>query len=138
MLLSTEPRTLSTIVGSGVAVCLWDRITRAGGMNHYLLPSRPDAAPPSPRFGDVAVPDLVAGLLALGGRRDSVDAKVFGGARVLHGGAELDHLGIRNVETGVEMLRREGIAVIGGDIGGRQGRRVLFDLRTGQAWVRRL
>jgi chemotaxis protein CheD len=138
MVLSAEPRTLSTILGSCVAVCLWDRTTGAGGMNHYLLPSRPGSTPSSPRFGDVAVPELVNGLLALGGRRESVDAKVFGGARVLHGGDGAEHLGLRNAETAIDMLRREGIAVVGGDVGGRRGRRVLFDLRTGEAWVRLL
>jgi chemotaxis protein CheD len=138
MVLSAEPRTLSTILGSCVAVCLWDRQTGAGGMNHYLLPSRPGNATPSHRFGDVAVPDLVGGLLALGVRRERVDAKVFGGARVLDAGEGADHLGIRNAEIAVELLRQEGIPVIGGDVGGRRGRRVLFDLQTGQAWVRLL
>jgi len=139
MVLSAEPRTLSTILGSCVAVCLWDRLTGAGGMNHYLLPTRPGTAPSSPRFGDVAVPDLVDKLLAFGVRRECVDAKVFGGARVLDApGDGADHLGLRNAETAVELLRRQGIPVIGGDVGGRRGRRVLFDLRTGQAWVRLL
>ena len=139
MVLSAEPSTLSTILGSCVAVCVWDRVTGTGGMNHFLLPSRPGTAAASLRFGDVAVPDLVAKLLALGARREQVDAKVFGGARVLDSmGDGADHLGLRNAETAVDLLRREGIPVIGGDIGGRRGRRVLFDLRTGQAWVRLL
>ncbi len=138
MVLSAEPRTLSTILGSCVAVCLWDRETGAGGMNHYLLPSRPGNAVSSHRFGDVAVPELVDRLLALGARRERMDGKVFGGARVLDAGDGVDHLGIRNAEIAVELLRREGIPVIGGDVGGRRGRRVLFDLQTGQAWVRLL
>lgn len=138
MVVSAQPRTLSTILGSSIAVCLWDRITGAGGMNHYLGPCRPGSAPSSPRFGDVAVTDLVNALLALGGRRESVDAKVFGGARIPHGGDGADHVGLGNAETAIEILRREGIPVVGGDVGGRRGRRVLFDVHTGRSWVRLL
>jgi len=67
LVVSAVPRTLSTILGSCVAVCLWDPAVAAGGMNHYLLPSGPRAAAASPRFGEVAVPDLVQRLVGLGG-----------------------------------------------------------------------
>lgn len=139
MVVSAEPRTLSTILGSCVAVCLWDSIAGAGGMNHYLLPTGPRSAAASTRFGDVAVPDLVKSVVDLGGHRSRMEAKVFGGARVLDVGDDgLDHLGSRNVDLALELLRQEGIVVVGGDVGGRQGRRVLFDTASGQAWVRPL
>jgi chemotaxis protein CheD len=139
LVVSAVPRTLSTILGSCVAVCLWDPVVAAGGMNPYLLPSGPRAAAASPRFGEVAVPDLVHRLVGLGGWRNRMEAKVFGGARVLLIGDDgLDHLGSRNVDLAVELLRQEGIAIVGGDVGGRQGRRVLFDTASGQAWVRPL
>ncbi|MEI6986387.1 MAG: chemotaxis protein CheD, partial [Rhodospirillaceae bacterium] len=35
------PQYLGTVLGSCVAVCLWDSQLRFGGMNHYLLPNRP-------------------------------------------------------------------------------------------------
>jgi chemotaxis protein CheD len=44
---------VTTILGSCVAVCLWDSEGRVGGMNHFLLP---EGGPPSPRFGESAVP----------------------------------------------------------------------------------
>src|SRR3972149_9955326 len=35
---SAERAAVSTILGSCVAVCLWDPILKIGGINHYLLP----------------------------------------------------------------------------------------------------
>ena len=32
---------VSTILGSCVAVCLWDPLVRVAGINHYLLPNLP-------------------------------------------------------------------------------------------------
>jgi len=136
---TVEPRTLSTILGSSVAVCLWDPVVGAGGMNHYLSPgpSRPEAA--SSRFGDVAVPHLVEGLVGLGAWRQRLEAQVFGGARMPPLTADgLLHVGTRNVDLALELLRDEGIVIVGGDVGGRQGRRVLFDTASGRAWVRAL
>jgi chemotaxis protein CheD len=136
MMVSAEPRTLSTILGSSVAVCLWDPVVCAGGMNHYLTPGATGTVPASPRCGDVAVPHLVEGLVGLGGGRDRMVARVFGGARIPPATTDGLHVGSRNVDLAVELLRHEGIAIVGGDVGGRQGRRVLFDTASGQAWVR--
>jgi chemotaxis protein CheD len=136
---SSAPLALSTILGSCVAVCLWDRQARVGGMNHYLLPSCPAGGRPSPRFGTVAVPELVRGLYGLGATADRLAAWVFGGAQLIGAfPAGHDHLGTRNIEAAEELLGREGIAVVGGDVGGRRGRRVVFDTGDGQALVRLL
>jgi len=45
-----EPTVIETLLGSCVAVCLWDPETRVGGMNHFLLRTRrttPASIPPA-------------------------------------------------------------------------------------------
>ncbi len=37
MFVSDEPTSVTTILGSCVAVCLWDTARRIGGINHCLL-----------------------------------------------------------------------------------------------------
>jgi chemotaxis protein CheD len=133
----TTPRVLSSVLGSCVAVCLRDAGAALSGMNHYLLPLLPSGASPSSRFGSVAVPELIEELVRRGASRTRLEAKVFGGARVL--AAEgMDHLGARNAEVAMELLQREGVRVAASDVGGIRGRRLLFDGDTGQAWVRLL
>jgi chemotaxis protein CheD len=35
---SSQPYVINTILGSCVAVCLWDPVYKVGGMAHYMLP----------------------------------------------------------------------------------------------------
>jgi chemotaxis protein CheD len=134
ILVTTEDVEVSTILGSCVSVCLWDAGAGVGGMNHYLLPS---GTPASTRFGDAAMDLLVGRVLERGARRSHLAAKLFGGACVLEAfRAGRDSLGARNVEVAREHLRGAGIPVLGEDVGGDLGRKVLFHVRTGAAWVR--
>ncbi|HLK90454.1 MAG TPA: chemotaxis protein CheD [Polyangia bacterium] len=133
------PRTMMTILGSCVSVCLWDRRGRCGGMNHYLLPRRGPGAEATPRYGDVAIPQLVSKLLALGATRQNLRAKVFGGAHVLPGlPAGGRSLGADNVAVAIELLHAEGVQMISEDIGGTRGRKLAFNTVDGTALVWRL
>lgn len=137
---SREPTIVTTIVGSCVAVCLWDTVAGIGGMNHYLLASAPTANAPVGRFGTTAIPELIEKLVRLGAEKERLVAKIFGGACVLPtlkaaaGGA----LGTRNFEIAAEMLARLSIPVVSSDVGGSRGRKVLFHTDSGTAWVKHL
>src|SRR5262249_26309622 len=82
---SAEPTMIKTLLGSCVAVCLWDECARVGGMNHFLLPDgRPDGPrDEATRFGVHAMDCLVGEMLKLGADPRRIIAKVFGGASVL-------------------------------------------------------
>jgi len=135
-----EAAAVTTILGSCVAVCLWDPERRMGGVNHFLLPhfvAGNDVS--SSRFGNVAIGRLVAGVIAPGVRRQALQAKVFGGACVIdafRGRGDGRHLGLQNVEVALMLLRRERIPVVAEDVGGRRGRKVIFHTDTGAALVK--
>jgi len=125
---------VTTILGSCVAVCLWDPEAGVGGINHFLLP---EGVPASPRFGQSAVPLLIQSVLELGARRPRLRAKIFGGACVLEAfRADAHPLGARNVEMARQGLRAADIPVFGEEVGGDLGRKLVFDVQTGSAWVR--
>jgi chemotaxis protein CheD len=136
--ISTKPEiVLSTLLGSCVAMCLHDPIARVGGMNHFLLPGteREEDGATSLRYGAYAMELLVNGLLAHGAKRSRLEAKLFGGARMLAG---LTDLGSRNAEFAEQYVRRENIAFTGGSLRGERGRRIEFwphSGRTRQLWV---
>src|SRR3954469_9883998 len=94
---SADSHVVPTILGSCVAVCLWDPITRIGGINHYLLPTFSGQGIASPRFGNIAIQELLAQLTQLGTQKHNLLAKLFGGACVLEAFRQRQHhLGSKN------------------------------------------
>ncbi|HZZ85974.1 MAG TPA: chemotaxis protein CheD [Anaeromyxobacteraceae bacterium] len=138
ILTAAEPTAITTVVGSCVAVGLFDAAAGAGGMNHFLLPY-PVQGELTPRFGSVAIPELVRLVLERGARRNRLQAKVFGGACVIdvfRGSGR--HVGEDNVELALRTLEAERIPVMERDVGGTRGRKVIFHADDGSAWVRSL
>jgi chemotaxis protein CheD len=139
VLVSRDPCRVTTVLGSCVAVGLWDPTTGIGGVNHFLLPERLANGDASPRFGNIAVRALIDGVTAAGARRSWLQAKLFGGACVLrafrNGGW---HLGSKNVDVARRILRDERIPVAAEDVEGTRGRKLIFQTHDGAAWVRSL
>ena len=126
---------LSTILGSCVAACLWDPQAGIGGMNHFLLPDAPYGASTDRRYGVQAMEMLINGLLTRGASRHGLRAKVFGGARMNAGMADI---GAKNASFIRRFLADEEIPLVSESLGGVQARRVQFWPVTGRArinWV---
>jgi len=131
---SADPKILMTVLGSCVAVCLWDKTRGIGGMNHFVLPFDRNGES-NTRYGDVAIDELQAGLLRLGSRAADLQAKVFGGAAVLpFGGGQT--VGSNNVRYALERLQRDRIRVIARRTGGVLGLQVRFHTCSGDAFIR--
>lgn len=132
-----EPTAITTILGSCVAVCLYDPARRIGGMNHFLLP-HPVAGPRFPaRFGRVAIARLVERMADFGCAATDLEAKVFGGARVVRALATAEGgLGADNVQLAIESLHDFRIPIRARDVGGMRGRKLVFHTDDGAAWVR--
>jgi len=133
---SATASTIATIVDSCVTVFLFDPTRRIGGANHYLLPESFADRDATPRFGSVAIPELVLRILALGGRKNQLVAKIFGDAGTmpgLHTG-----LGAKNVQIARRILAVERIPIVAEDVGGERGRKIVFDTGDGHVWVREL
>lgn len=136
---SREPTAVYTLLGSCVAVCLFDPVSQIGGMNHILLPGKPDFVhyDDSTRYGINAMDVLVARLIALGANRLQLKAKAFGGGHVL---ATVDHgrgTGQQNIEFVHTWLATEKIPIVAEDMGGCDTRRIWFHTDTGEVFLKR-
>ena len=83
---TTSDIVLVTVLGSCVTACVRDRDKGLGGMNHFMLPDNGgelDVLSSSARYGAYAMEVLLNHLLKMGARRSSLEAKVFGGGRVM-------------------------------------------------------
>jgi len=137
---SARPCLISTVLGSCVAVCLWDVNARMGGMNHFMLPQWDGRGLPSPRFGNIAIPALLRAVLEVGARRSTLVAKVFGGGNVL-GQGEMPavlNVGHRNADYALAALEQEGIPVVAHRLRPTHGLKISFDTRSGDVLLRPL
>ena len=121
---------LTTLLGSCVAACIRDPVTGIGGMNHFLLPGGVGSSKDSERLGVHLMELLLNGLMRQGAQRDRLEAKLFGGARMMSG---LSDIGGKNADFAKKFLAYEGIKIVGGDTGGSQGRRIQFWPGSGRA-----
>ncbi|MBW6506996.1 MAG: chemotaxis protein CheD [Rhodobacteraceae bacterium] len=121
---------ISTILGSCVASCLFDTEARLGGMNHFLLPDGGSVGVQAASFGINAMELLINDLIKQGAQRPRLKAKVFGGARMIAG---LTDIGAKNGEFIRAFLHKEGIACVGASLGGMHARRVEFWPESGRA-----
>lgn len=128
---------LVTVLGSCVSACIRDRQLRIGGMNHFMLPEAEGAAIASARYGSYAMELLLNELLKAGARRETLEAKLFGGGHVLRH-MPSNPVGRRNIEFVRNYLHTEHIHVIGEDLGHDYARKVCYMPFSGQAFMRRV
>lgn len=133
-----EEYTVTTILGSCVAVCLWDPLLKIGGINHYMLALWNGEGLPSPKYGNIAISKLIEKMLFLGSRKENLKAKVFGGGEVLQTSSKLLNISERNITLANDMLQEEKIPIITGDVGGMFGRKVIFNTASGSVLVKKI
>ncbi len=131
-LTSKDPHeTMSTVLGSCVAACLWDPVALIGGMNHFLLPNAGTGADAiSSRYGINAMEMLINNLLKLGADRHRLRAKLFGGASM---SSNLADIGGLNARFAKSFLATEDIPCVAASLGGNSARRITFHPTSGHA-----
>lgn len=133
---ANEDIMVMTVLGSCISACIWDSRARAGGMNHFMLPDG-DSADGLGRYGSYAMELLINQMLKIGARRESMQAKVFGGAQVMAGFTSMN-VGERNTKFVFDYLATERIPVVSQDVLDIHPRKVCFFPITGKALVKRL
>ena len=147
---TADATAITTLLGSCVSVCLFDRESGVGGMNHFMLPQILEgsnetrcadpsavacAAPCSARYGACAMRQLLQRLKLLGAHSSRLQAKLFGAGQVM---AKMTDIGEQNAAFALGYLRERGIPILAQDLGERCPRRVVFFPATGRALVKRI
>ena len=131
---------LRTLLGSCVAVTLWNPKRRIGGMCHFLLPTRtrPPHAPRDGKYGDEAIGMMVDAIRRAGTRPQDYEAHLYGGADTMPDiERAMRYVGERNIETGWRLIDQFGFNLVGVDVGENVPRVVRMNLLTGEVEMRR-
>jgi len=128
-----KPFMVDTVLGSCVAVCLFDQKLNIGGINHYMLPFWNGNGLASPKYGNIATEKLVEKMLKNGATIQNMVAKVFGGANQMNTSMRI---GDQNIEIARQTLANYGIKIIAENVGGGVGRKLRYNTSTGQVMMK--
>jgi chemotaxis protein CheD len=138
VMLGDKTTILRTILGSCVGICIYDKVTKVGGLGHILLPEDSTKSNNREKFAETAVPYMVELLTKDGCKVNNMTAKIAGGASMFNFAASfaLGNIGDKNVEMTLNMLQRFKIPVLEQDVGGNVGRVIDFDISDGSLKVK--
>lgn len=129
---SEDPVKITTILGTCVAVCVYDQVTHFGGMNHFLLPVIHDDNY-SARYGDASMHKLISLFLQAGSKMHNLEAKLYGGA-AHEGVTNAMEIASSNICTARQILQKYSIRITSISTGGYRGRKVVFNTELNRAY----
>jgi chemotaxis protein CheD len=133
---------IRTLLGSCVAISLWHPRALIGGMCHYMMPGGHPATDPQPlngRYAADAVEMFLREVAEAGTMPQEYVAKVFGGGNQFPGWSHRgDGGGLpnRNIEAALSLLVEHHITVTATHLGGNGHRQVIFDVWSGDVWMK--
>ncbi len=135
-----EQTRIRTILGSCVAVTFWHPGLRIGAMCHYLLPTRAPSLvePRGGKYAEEVIPIISEHFAGRGLHASTFQVKMFGGSNMFPGlslGESLN-IGTKNIHMGLAVLTRNGFNILNYDLAGGTNRTVVFDIWSGEVWVR--
>ncbi len=142
-----QPALVTTLLGSCVAVTMFNARLRVGAICHGLLPAcrndhvcEGDCAD-GLKYVECAIRRMLEIYHKRGIVRGEIDVKIFGGSDILivqEGERKNRTVGRQNLEMALQILEGEGVRIIASDLGGLHGRKILFYSHTGEVLLKRL
>ena len=133
--LTKQPALISTLLGSCVAICLYNKRMKFGGMNHFMLPTG-KVKSMAGKYGDYSSHKLIDSMLRIDQSKGNLVAHVYGGGAVVgHLSSGFD-IGKRNIQVALAVLNEYGIPISKQRTGGTSGVKVFFDNYTGNVEIR--
>ena len=132
---TSNQNSILTVLGSSVAITMYDRGARRGGMNHFFNPNFDESATPTAVYARPSTLQLLRMMTKQGSALESIEAQIFGGASRDGDDEEMKMIGSNNVDAAMQLLDFYGIRVIGSDVGGKQGRKIIFNVYTGEVII---
>ncbi|MFH1138101.1 MAG: response regulator [Pseudomonadota bacterium] len=134
-IISKKPHSVTTLLGSCVAICLYSQTGKFGGINHYMLPTS-STGEKSAKYGDYAIQTLLTFMERGAGTLKGAEAMVFGGASVVGAIKSGANIGEKNIALAMEMLRNNGIPITKEFTGGNTGLKIRYQTWDNQIQYR--
>jgi chemotaxis protein CheD len=133
LFLATKSTVISTVLGSSVSVCIYDRKRNVGGINHFQFPFIGESNQATAKYGNVATIALIRMMVNNGSKIKHLEAQILGGA--YNRKVSPKNIGLENIMTARKILIREMISIASEDVGGEKGRKIVFNTNTSEIAV---
>ncbi len=147
MFFSDTPAVVVTVLGSCLSVTMFCRKRGLGGICHGLMPTckgRKDCngdCLDGFKYVNCSIQRMVKIFDHYKVRRSDIEVKCFGGSDMFSrqiNRPDVASIGRQNILSAEEILRSEGLKTINQDLGGLQGRKIVFYTHTGEVLLKRL
>ena len=143
LVVSSDPLLVTTLLGSCVAVTMYNPRLRLGAICHALLPKcrreQTCSQVETGKYVECAIGALLSELATRGVLNSEIEAKLFGGSDMFdsdEGGRY--GVGRQNQEMALRLLGEAEVKVVTRDLGGPRGRKIIFRTDTGEVFLKRL
>lgn len=126
-------------LGSCIGLCVFDPGIKLGCIAHIVLPqAKSQDTTEYGKYADTAVPHVINEMVSRGARMSRLRIAITGGAQLFSFGGSDSRLdvGRRNTQAVKDRLAEMKLAIKAEDTGGKSGRTVSLDAKTGTVSVR--
>lgn len=146
LIIRRDPSLVVTVLGSCISVTMFHRRTRVAAICHAMLPDPKTACEQGDnacryRYVSEVVPEMCSHFTQAGLAVEEVEVKLFGGGNVISMAQEPPSerwIGSANVRRAREILRHAGFTIRASNVGGTDGRKILFNTATGEVMHKHL
>ena len=137
LVVDPEPVILRTVVGSSVAICVWDRQHRYGGMCNFICPEIHEEGKATVKYGNVAIYTLLKTMNNFGSNIKCLEAQIMGGAEPAEF-SERRTYAKENIEMAHAAMKKYGVRITSTDTGGNMGRKIAFNTLKNEVFVHKV
>ncbi|HPY95861.1 MAG TPA: chemotaxis protein CheD [Candidatus Cloacimonadota bacterium] len=128
LIVNHDPTLVYGVVGSGMFVALWDEKKSYSACCSFLYPFTNNKENLRGIYGNVAINWLIKKMKDQGSDIKDLKAHLMGGAT-----NNMHKIGEENINIAKRILDKQNIEIITTDIGGKMGRKFIFDCQNGQS-----
>jgi len=141
-----EPARVVTVLGSCVSVIMYHRLERVGAICHAVMPSSDNARSNKHmemdafQYVDNSVEWMTARFREAGIGVSDIEVKLFGGSDIFFNKNSRSSIAIgkNNIETALRIIEHNKLKLKAWNVGGRNGRKLIFYTDTGEIFTRPL
>jgi len=151
--IAKQPILIKTILGSCLSVILHNKRNKITAISHAQLPyekSKHKCIDNCPikcntktleknrfKYVTCSTQYMLQRFFSLGIRNSEIYVKIFGGASVLSTNGDQKSIGMQNIETAYDMIKKFKLKLINEDTGGKSGRTIYLYSETSTIFVRK-